>query len=60
LTLLSEIDEVLAAGYFPHFVAWTTSRIGAFYLPSHYSSEDEIGLLYKHFPGDDDVNKRPK
>jgi hypothetical protein len=58
LTLLNEIDEVLLAGGFPRFVAWTTSRIGAFYLPNHYSGEDEVRLLHKHFTGATDLRKR--
>jgi hypothetical protein len=58
LTLLNEIDEVLLAGGFPRFVAWTTSRIGAFYLPNHYSGQDEVRLLHKHFTGATDLRKR--
>lgn len=53
-TLLSEINEALSASGEPPFVPWTTSRIGAFYLTSVVSSEDEVRLLVKSYDGSQD------
>lgn len=48
-TLLSEINDALSANGEPPFVPWTISRIGAFYLTSAVSTEDEVRLLVKSY-----------
>lgn len=54
-TLLSEINDALAASGEPAFVPWTISRIGAFYLTSLVATEDEVRLLVKSY----DRNQEP-
>lgn len=56
-TLLNQINDGLAAAGEPPFVPWTTSRIGAFYLPSTLEDEDEVRLLIKRHPGGRDGAK---
>jgi hypothetical protein len=50
-TLLGEINEALANSNEPAFLAWSSSRVGAFYLPDDLGIENEIRLLVKHFDG---------
>lgn len=48
-TLLADINAALKANGEPPFVPSTISHIGAFYLTSLVSSEDEIRLLVKRY-----------
>jgi hypothetical protein len=50
-TLLGKLNEDLSAAGRPPFVPWTLSRIGAFYLASTVSTEDEVRLLMKRHVG---------
>jgi hypothetical protein len=50
-TLLNQIDEALRAACLPPFVPWTTSRVGAFFLPGYLDDESEARLLVKHYDG---------
>jgi hypothetical protein len=56
-TLLNQVNDRLAAAGEPPFVPWTTSRIGAFYLPSTLEDEDEVRLLIKRHAGGRDHAK---
>jgi hypothetical protein len=50
-TLLNELNNALAQEGEPPFVPWTTSRIGAFYLPSSLHREDEVRPMIKRYKG---------
>ena len=54
-TLLATINEALVAQGYPQFTPWGISRLGAFYLSSTVSSEDEVRLLVKRFNGGPDL-----
>lgn len=49
VTLLADINTVLKAHQMPPFVPYTISQIGAFYLSSLVSAEDEVRLLVKRY-----------
>jgi hypothetical protein len=55
-TLLNEVNDSLTAAGEPS-LPWTTSKIGAFYLPSTLEDEDEVQLLIKRHPGGRDDGK---
>ncbi len=46
-TLLRELNEMLVRQGSVPFIPWTLSKIGAFYLPLGYATEDELRLLIK-------------
>lgn len=48
-TLLADINAALKANCEPPFVPFTISHIGAFYLSSLVSSEDEVRLMVKRY-----------
>lgn len=50
-TLLADINTKLKSQGDPPFTPWTISRIGAFYLSSSVSAEDEVRLLVKRHDG---------
>lgn len=52
-TLLKRINDALANDGLPRFILKGVSRVGAYYLPMQYQSEDETRLLAKRFPGSD-------
>lgn len=56
-TLLAEINAALAASGEPPFVPFTISQIGAFYLTSLVSSEDEVRLMVKRHHGGTDLTR---
>ena len=48
-TLLRELNEALVERRSVPFVPWTLSKIGVFYLPLGYATEDESRLLIKRY-----------
>ena len=46
-TLLRELNDALVQRGSVPFVPWTLSKIGVFYLPLGYATEDELRLLIK-------------
>ncbi|WP_205756241.1 hypothetical protein, partial [Labrenzia sp. 011] len=56
-TLLADINSALAAAGAPPFVPHTLSWIGAFYLSSLVSSEDEVRLMMKRQKGGPDLTQ---
>lgn len=56
-TLLADINAALKADGEPPFVPFTISHIGAFYLSSIVSSEDEVRLMVKRCKSGEDLTK---
>ncbi|GLQ27429.1 hypothetical protein GCM10007927_22320 [Sulfitobacter pacificus] len=54
-TLLATINKALVAQGYPQLTPWGISRLGAFYLSSTVSLEDEVRLLVKRFEGGPDL-----
>lgn len=54
-TLLTQLNDALAAAGEPPFLPWTISRIGGFYLPSSLRLEEEVRLMVKRFEGGENI-----